>query len=190
MWISENLRVSLTPLQEVPANIKYGFIDTKFGRILLGLTPIEKDGKTCDAICLLYFVLKEDNKSLEEVRRRWPQVELVADELAIQKHSKRLFYENVSTTAAIDVAVLGTDLQLAVWDELVKMKTGSTCTYAELAVLAGRPKAVRAVASAVAKNEVSILIPCHRIISKSGAVKYGWGADLKSVLLEYEANIS
>lgn len=188
MWISKHLRVSLMPLQRVPAHIKYGFIDTKFGRILLGLTPIEKGGKACDAICLLYFVQKEDNKSLEEARRRWPKVELVPDEVAIQKHSNGLFYENVNT-AAIDVAVLGTDLQLAVWGELVKIKTGRTCTYTELAELAGRPKAVRAVASAVAKNEVSIIIPCHRIVSKSGAVKYGWGADLKSVLLEYEANI-
>ncbi|XP_064556521.1 bifunctional transcriptional activator/DNA repair enzyme Ada [Drosophila montana] len=187
MWISESLRVSLTPLQKVPVNIKYGFMGTKFGRILLGLTPIEKAGKTYDAICLLYFVQKDDSKSLEEVRRRWPKVELVPDEVAIQKRSKGLFNENVNT-AVIDVAVLGTDLQLAVWGELVKMKAGSTCTYTELAVLAGRPKAVRAVASAVAKNEISILIPCHRIVSKSGAVKYGWGADLKSVLLEHEAN--
>ncbi|XP_023172896.2 uncharacterized protein LOC111600824 [Drosophila hydei] len=188
MWIMDNLQTSLTPLQRLPAYIKYGFIDTQFGRILLGTTSIQKSGTNCDAICALYFVQNHDNKSLEDLQRRWPKVKLIADATAIKERSKILFNEK-EIANAVDIAVLGTDLQLAVWSELLKIKTGTTCTYTKLAELVNRPKAVRAVASAVAKNEVSILIPCHRVISKSGAVKYGWGAALKTSLLNYEANI-
>ncbi|XP_034488235.1 bifunctional transcriptional activator/DNA repair enzyme Ada [Drosophila innubila] len=185
MWLTNNLQVPLTTLQAMPKTIKYGYINSKFGKMLLGLTTITKGAKSCNAICLLYFVQKSDIESLKEVQRRWPNVELVLDAVAIEKCMETLYSDN---DAVIDVAVRGTDLQLAVWNELVKLKVGSTITYSELAQLVDRPRAVRAVASAVAKNEVSILIPCHRIVSKSGAVKYGWGAKLKSDLLEYEAN--
>ncbi|TDG42475.1 hypothetical protein AWZ03_011105 [Drosophila navojoa] len=188
MWILNNLMTSLTPLQEFPEQIKYGFIDSKFGRILLGTTPIQKSGKIIDAICVLYFVQMDDKKSLEQLHRRWPKVKLVADAKAIGE-IRNILFEEKENAAVVDIALKGTDLQLAVWAELSKMAAGTTCTYAELADLVDRPKAVRAVASAVAKNEVSILIPCHRVVSKSGAIKYGWGAALKSSLLCYEENI-
>ncbi|EDV93736.1 methylated-DNA--protein-cysteine methyltransferase, inducible [Drosophila grimshawi] len=186
MWVNQHLRMSLTPLQKIPAIIKYGFINTKFGRILIGLTPIQKAGKSCDAICLLNFVQNDDDESFEEMRQRWPKAELKQDAVAIEMCSKVVFDEK-ENAAVIDIAIRGTDLQLSVWNELVKLKSGSTCTYSELAELVDRPKAVRAVASAVARNPVTILIPCHRIVSKNGALKYHWGAELKSALLDYEA---
>lgn len=188
MWLLNNLKVSLTTLQEFPEQIKYGFIDSKFGRILLGTTSIQKRGKVIEAICVLYFVQMDDNKSLEQLHRRWPRVKLVADAEVIEE-MRNILFEEKENTPVVNIALKGTDLQLAVWAELSKMEAGTTCTYSELAELVDRPKAVRAVASAVAKNEVSILIPCHRVVSKSGAVKYGWGAALKSSLLCYEANI-
>lgn len=187
MWITNNLRVSLLPLQAKPKTIKYGYMDSKFGRILLGLTTVTKGAKKNDAICLLYFVQKGETESLKQVQQRWPNVELILDAVAIEKCIETISCDK-ENLAIVDIAVIGTDLQLAVWNELVKMKPGSTITYSELAQLVDRPKAVRAVASAVARNEVSILIPCHRIVSKSGAIKYAWGAKLKSELLEHEAN--
>ncbi|KAH8393819.1 hypothetical protein KR215_000648, partial [Drosophila sulfurigaster] len=183
MWITNNL--SLTHLKTTPKIIKYGFMDSKFGRMLLGLTTIAKGGKSCNAICVLYFTQENEIATLKEVQQRWPNVEFVEDAEAIDQVIEILSIDK-ENTAAIDVAVVGTDLQFAVWNELIKLKAGKTLTYSELAELVERPKAVRAVANAVAKNEVSILIPCHRIVSKSGDVKYHWGAKLKSDLLAYE----
>ncbi|XP_017847621.1 bifunctional transcriptional activator/DNA repair enzyme Ada [Drosophila busckii] len=180
VWINPHVRVSIKPLKALPLNIKYGFVATTFGKLLLGLTGN-------DAICLLYFVQNDEKTSLEEVQQRWPKIELIPDASVLAKCSK-IFASDKENLPTIELAVKGTDLQLAVWNELVKTSCGKTCTYTELAELVGRPKAVRAVASAVAKNEISILIPCHRIVSKSGALKYHWGGELKRELLNYEAN--
>ncbi|XP_060650980.1 bifunctional transcriptional activator/DNA repair enzyme Ada [Drosophila nasuta] len=186
MWLTNNLQVSLTHLKATPKIIKYGFMDSKFGQLLLGLTTIAKGAKSCNAICVLYFIQENEIATLKEVQQRWPNVEFMEDAESIDQVIEILSIDK-ENTAAIDVAVVGTDLQFAVWNELIKLKAGKTLTYSELAELVQRPKAVRAVANAVAKNEVSILIPCHRIVSKSGAVKYHWGAKLKSDLLAYEA---
>lgn len=187
MWISDDLQISLTKMHKLPAIIRYGYIESKFGRILLGLTSIEGAKHECDAICLIYFVVKSDSSTLDEVRRRWPNVELQPDAVAVEEFSKILCGDQ-ENLAVINVAVPGTDFQLDVWNALIKLKSGRKITYAELAELLERPNAVRAVANAVAKNEVAILIPCHRIISKNGQSKYHWGAELKQKLLSYEAN--
>ncbi|KAH8310528.1 hypothetical protein KR044_001808, partial [Drosophila immigrans] len=189
MWIANNLQVSLTHLKTTPKSIKYGFMDSKFGRMLLGLTTIVKGAKSCDAICVLYFIQKNQIETLKEVQQRWPKVDFVENAAAVGQMIETLS-NNKENAAAVEVAVVGTDLQFAVWSELIKLHSGQTLTYSQLAELAERPRAVRAVASAVAKNEVSILIPCHRIVSKTGAVKYHWGAKLKSDLLAYEATNS
>lgn len=187
MWISDDLQISLTKMKKLPSIIRYGYIESKFGRILLGLTSIKGANDECDAVCLIYFVVNNDSSTLDEVRRRWPSVELQADAVAVEKFSKILCGDQ-GNNAVINVAVPGTDFQLDVWNALINLKSGRKITYAELAELLERPTAVRAVANAVAKNEVAILIPCHRIISKNGQSKYHWGAELKQELLTYEAN--
>ncbi|KAH8416979.1 hypothetical protein KR222_000656, partial [Zaprionus bogoriensis] len=187
MWISNNLRVTLTQLQNLPAQIRYGFAEFKLGRMLLGVTPISKDNKLHDAICAMYFVLSSDAATLEEVRQHWPKVAFVHDDEAVRECS-RMLCEDKENSDGINVAVWGTDFQLAVWRELLHLKAGSKITYTELAERMERPNAVRAVANAVAKNEVALLIPCHRIVSKNGATKYHWGAKLKHELLRHEAN--
>lgn len=79
------------------------------------------------------------------------------------------------------------ELQQAVWRELTKIPYGQTLSYEELALRIGKPKAVRAVATAVGENPISIAIPCHRIILKSGEIgEYHWGSDIKEKLLAYE----
>jgi O-6-methylguanine DNA methyltransferase len=84
-------------------------------------------------------------------------------------------------------AMEATDLQRAVWKELTNIPYASTISYEELALRIGNPTAVRAVASAVGDNPISIAIPCHRIILKSGEIgEYHWGSDIKEKLLAYE----
>lgn len=103
----------------------------------------------------------------------------------------------------------GTELQKAVWRELLRIPYGKTLTYSELAAKVGNAKAVRAVASAVAQNPLCIIIPCHRVLPKQAAPKtaagkgaaatskaikkkvgnYALGSDLKRILLEIEGAI-
>jgi AraC family transcriptional regulator of adaptative response/methylated-DNA-[protein]-cysteine methyltransferase len=86
----------------------------------------------------------------------------------------------------LDIA--GTPLQQQVWDALRAIPPGTTLTYSELAARVGRPQAVRAVASACAANRLAVVIPCHRVIGRSGSLTgYRWGIDRKRSLLEMEA---
>lgn len=81
----------------------------------------------------------------------------------------------------------GTEFQKQVWRALLKIKKGQTKTYAEVAKMIGRPTAVRAVASAVAKNSIAVLIPCHRVVRSDGGVgEYRWGKYLKIQILKNE----
>lgn len=81
----------------------------------------------------------------------------------------------------------GTDFQKKVWRALMTIPKGETRTYSEVARMIGKPKAVRAVASAIAKNTIPVLIPCHRVVPQSGGIgKYRWGAKKKAQLLASE----
>jgi len=86
----------------------------------------------------------------------------------------------------LDVA--GTPLQQQVWDVLRSVPAGTKLTYTELAARVGRPNAVRAVASACAANRLAVVVPCHRVVGRSGSLTgYRWGVDRKRQLLEMEA---
>lgn len=82
-----------------------------------------------------------------------------------------------------------TDFQYLVYRHLITIPRGSTSTYSEVAEAIGQPTATRAVASAIAKNPIAVLIPCHRIVPASGGIgNYFWGADRKRLLLDYESS--
>ena len=90
-------------------------------------------------------------------------------------------------TLGVPLVLYGTDFQLKVWKELLKIKSGKTVTYEDIAHKIGKPKASRAVGSAVGKNPVSIIVPCHRVVNKTGnKVSYGWGPAVKVALLRGE----
>ena len=82
---------------------------------------------------------------------------------------------------------MGSDFQRRVWDELTRIPVGETVSYGQLAERVGRPGAARAVGSAVARNPVSIVVPCHRVVGATGAITgYAGGVDRKRALLELE----
>ena len=84
-------------------------------------------------------------------------------------------------------SVVGTPLQRRVWDELAKLSYGQTCTYGELARRVGHPTAVRAVATAVGSNPMSIVVPCHRVLGAQGRITgYAGGLESKALLLQLE----
>jgi O-6-methylguanine DNA methyltransferase len=83
----------------------------------------------------------------------------------------------------------GTSFQKEVWTALLTIKKGETKTYSDVAKMVGKPTAVRATASAIAKNNIAILIPCHRVIRSDGTLgEYRWGKELKRQLLQNEQN--
>jgi AraC family transcriptional regulator of adaptative response/methylated-DNA-[protein]-cysteine methyltransferase len=88
------------------------------------------------------------------------------------------------------IKIQGTEFQMKVWLELLKIPRGKTLTYSEIAKKLRKPSAFRAVASAVAKNPVAFYIPCHRVVgktqTKASRLQYRWGADLKETLLLLE----
>jgi AraC family transcriptional regulator of adaptative response/methylated-DNA-[protein]-cysteine methyltransferase len=98
-----------------------------------------------------------------------------------------VFGETGRTAAPLAVLVKGTNLQLKVWEALLRIPLGEVVTYEQLAAAAGAPSAVRAVGTAVGRNPVSYLIPCHRVIRKTGAFgNYGGGPARKRAMLTWE----
>jgi len=89
----------------------------------------------------------------------------------------------------LKLLIRGTDFQRKVWVELANIPYGNITSYKQLANAIGNPKAVRAVANAVANNPISIMIPCHRVIHADGSLSgYRWGSDVKQKLLDWEAS--
>ncbi|KAH8369149.1 hypothetical protein KR009_002844, partial [Drosophila setifemur] len=187
MWFSDNPRLRLIPMRDPPKLISFSFLTTKFGRMMMGvINPPTDQGKKEVAICLLYFVQTTEEETCEEAQQRWPKSRLLRDDDLVQSVAGSLFNGDKENQNETTITLNGTEFQQSVWTALVGLKSGETYTYTQLAEAMGRPKAVRAVANAVAKNEVSILIPCHRIVSQSGATKYHWGGMLKKQLLAFE----
>ena len=87
----------------------------------------------------------------------------------------------------VDLDLRGTPFQVQVWRALIALPPGQRTTYLDLANRLGRPEAVRAVAGAVARNPVSILIPCHRVVGSDGSLTgYAGGLPIKQQLLDHE----
>lgn len=87
------------------------------------------------------------------------------------------------------IKLKGTEFQIKVWEEIRNIPYGETRTYKEIAQAIEKPKAIRAVASAIGKNPIMIIIPCHRVIGSDGKMHgYAYGLDIKKRLLEIEKN--
>lgn len=97
-----------------------------------------------------------------------------------------LYFAGKLNAFSTELSPVGSVFRQSVWRILGEVPYGSVMTYSALAAMLGRPSAVRAVASAVAANGISIFIPCHRIVSATGEVRYAGGADAKRYLLGLE----
>ncbi|WP_373004714.1 methylated-DNA--[protein]-cysteine S-methyltransferase [Sulfurimonas sp.] len=155
--------------------IVYGYGDTPFGKAILAST---KRG-----VCFLAF--NEDKEKLFfELEKSWLNALLVRDDAKIENELKSIFLDNKK----VDIFVKGTNFQINVWKALLNIPDASVTTYQDIANSIDKPKAVRAVASAIGSNNIAYLIPCHRVIGKSGAMSgYRWGIDKKRIILAYEA---
>ena len=99
----------------------------------------------------------------------------------------RSYFAGILRVFRVPLDLQGTEFQLSVWNQLVKIPFGETRSYLQVAEAIGKPKAVRAVGAANGSNPVAIIVPCHRVIGSSGKLTgYGGGLPLKQRLLELE----
>jgi methylated-DNA-[protein]-cysteine S-methyltransferase len=99
----------------------------------------------------------------------------------------RAYFAGTLRAFCVPLDMQGTDFQLSVWNQLLRIPYGETRSYAQVAEAVGRPKAVRAVGAANGSNPVAIIVPCHRVIGSAGKLTgYGGGLPLKKRLLELE----
>jgi methylated-DNA-[protein]-cysteine S-methyltransferase len=122
-------------------------------------------------------------------RRWWPQGQIVPDDGRLQPIVEQLqaYFQGKLRTFSLPLHMQGTPFQQQVWAALQQVPFGQTRSYADLAASIGNPRAVRAVGRANGANPVPVIVPCHRIIGKSGKlVGYAGGLEIKQMLLELE----
>jgi AraC family transcriptional regulator, regulatory protein of adaptative response / methylated-DNA-[protein]-cysteine methyltransferase len=176
--------------------ITTGFHDSPFGECLIATTD--------RGVCGLSFVLEGDRGlALAELQHRWPGATIVEDPRATQLAAHQIFaaWEGMRwdpeartaggaavTPTPLSVLVRGTNFQVRVWEALLRIPPGAVASYEDIASAVGRVGATRAVGSAIARNPVAYLIPCHRVIRKTGAFgNYHWGAVRKVAMLMRES---
>ena len=120
----------------------------------------------------------------QDMTARWPQAEFRHDREALQKWVEAAF----GGTGEVALAPLGGPFQIKVWEALMAIPSGHVTTYSEIAKRIGSPRAVRAVGSAVGRNPISWLIPCHRAMRRDGGLGgYHWGLPIKRAMMAWEA---
>ena len=162
--------------------ISYGFNDSPFGDCLLALTE--------RGICNLGFV-KDGNRydALNLLFKLWPEAKFTESPHTAGSMESRLFTVcKKKNGRAFNLHIKGTNFQINVWKALLRIPEGWVVSYQDIAAHIGRPRAFRAVANAIAINPIAYLIPCHRVIAKSGKIhQYRWGSARKKALIGWEA---
>jgi len=160
--------------------IHYGFHPSPFGTCLLAATE--------RGVCGLSFP-PDRRQALEDLKAQWAGASFAENPKRTAPLVDRAFPRSQSNgTRALTLFLRGTNFQLKVWEALLKIPAGSVVSYEDLAAHLGKPRAARAVGSAVGSNPISFLIPCHRVIRKMGVVgDYAWGAARKKAILAWEA---
>jgi AraC family transcriptional regulator of adaptative response/methylated-DNA-[protein]-cysteine methyltransferase len=161
--------------------IQYGFHPSPFGECLIAVTA--------RGICAIEFVTTGGRATaLAQAKRHWPAASWRLQPRATQVVAARLFAGARTDGERFDLLVQGSNFQAKVWEALLRIPSGSVVSYEDVATRIAAPTATRAVASAIARNPVAVLIPCHRVIRKSGVFgEYRWGSARKKALLGWEA---
>lgn len=158
--------------------IRYRFADSPFGELLVAAT--EK------GICHLAFV---DNRAeaLETLRGFFPNARMEASDSPLHEAALRVF-SGAAPLETVRLHLKGTPFQLKVWEALLKIPAGGLSTYTSVAGGIGQPGALRAVGTAIGRNPVAYLIPCHRVIQSTGSFgQYRWGSPRKRAMIGWEA---
>ncbi len=156
--------------------ICWGWFDSPFGpAVVMG---------TERGICGMGFAADMgEAAALDDLRLRWPQATFVEDPAML-----RPWVQSALGGRSAPMYLIGAPFQIKVWEALLRIPSGQVTTYSQLAGAVGHPRAVRAVGTAVGRNPISLLIPCHRALRKSGGLGgYHWGLPVKRAILAWEA---
>ena len=164
--------------------ISAGFTDSPFGPCLVAESP--------RGICHLSFVETDhENGEWAALQASWPQARLRRDDVGAAYLAGRIFAQpGISQSGPpLRAIVQGTAFQVQVWRALLQVEPGTLVSYGRLAAALGKPAAARAVGSAVSRNPLAYLIPCHRVIRETGVVgDYRWGPVRKRAIMAWESS--
>lgn len=164
--------------------LTYGFHPSPFGTAVVIVTPRGLAG-------LALADHGKEREALKDMQSRWPKARYVEDAAATTPTARRIFDTKLwRPEQPLRVVLIGTDFEVRVWEKLLTIPMGKLTTYSDLARQAGNPKAARAVGAAVGKNPICFVVPCHRVIGKSGDITgYHWGLTRKRAMLGWEAGV-
>jgi len=162
--------------------IRWGWFDSPFGPALVMGTE--------RGLCGLGFASETGPEAtLSDLKGRWPEAHYVEDAVSLAPLVAAAFGGGAEGPARLHL--IGAPFQIKVWEALLSVPTGHVTTYSEIASAIGTPRAVRAVGTAVGRNPISWLIPCHRALRKSGGLGgYHWGLPVKRAMLAREAALA
>lgn len=164
--------------------LTYGVFDSPFGPYVLGAIN--------EKIALLHF-LNQGDTAETILRAAWPEAIISHNPARLQSLANQIFPTPKATSSGqppqrLPVLLRGSAFQLKVWEALLKIPEGQLSSYDQIAQAIGQPTASRAVGTAIGSNPVGYLIPCHRVIKKTGLFGgYRWGAERKQAMLGWEA---
>ena len=161
--------------------IKWGWFDTPFGEALAMGTD--------RGLCGLAFAAEcGRDAAVADMTARWPAAAFVEDAATLRPWIDAAFSGPGVGTGEVKLAPIGAPFQIKVWEALLSVPSGHVTTYSEIARRIGNPRAVRAVGTAVGRNPISWLIPCHRALRRDGQLGgYHWGLPVKRAMLAWEA---
>jgi AraC family transcriptional regulator of adaptative response/methylated-DNA-[protein]-cysteine methyltransferase len=162
--------------------LRYGYHPSPFGIALIVATPRGLAG-------LAFADPGEEKAALADMQGRWPKARYVEDSAHTAPIAQRIFDPaRWRADQPLRVVLIGTDWEVRVWETLLKIPLGRATTYSDIARKVGSAKASRAVGAAVGKNPISFVVPCHRVLGKSGKLTgYHWGITRKCAMLGWEA---
>ncbi len=162
--------------------LAYGFHPSPFGTALVIAAPRGLAG-------LAFADPGEEASAFADMRSRWPKASYVEDAPRTAALARRIFDPALwRAEEPLRVVLIGTDFELRVWDALLRLPMGRITSYSALAAKVRSPAAARAVGAAVGRNPVCFVVPCHRVIGKSGELTgYHWGMTRKRAMLGWEA---
>jgi len=158
--------------------IGFGVGDSPFGAACLAWTP--------RGICHFAFLDQSPQDNEASLRLAWPRARFERDERKARAWLDEIF-PAIPGRGRIHLVLRGTNFQIKVWEAMIHTRPGEVLSYGQVAERIGHPRAYRAVGTALSLNDIGYLIPCHRVIQKSGSVgQYRWRVERKIAIQAWE----
>ena len=159
--------------------IRYGFHPGPFGTFMLAMTTDQR-------ICALEFT-EDETASASALQQRWSESLLFHDSAFTAPLSEQIF--SAEANISLKLLAQGSPFQLKVWEALLKIPSGTLVSYQAVSRYVNNPRGLQATGGAIGQNPIAYLIPCHRVIRKTGELNgYRWGLERKSALIAWEAS--